>query len=116
MGALKLLHSGQIGPCSAAIRRCIPLRLVISALCVTISRTLPIKSLAHRVLRASPRDLNLVWLSRKASVRSKSARFKEIHMDTTKVMDLGKVSEETKGVPLSEAEHPGDQFKGPIPG
>jgi hypothetical protein len=41
---------------------------------------------------------------------------KEIHMDTTKIMDLGKVSEETKGVPLSEAEHPGDQFKGPIPG
>jgi hypothetical protein len=71
--------------------------LVIGALCVTNCRTLLIKSLAHRVLRARASDLNLVRLSRKASIRSKSARLKEIHMDTSKVIELGKVSEETKG-------------------
>ncbi len=37
-------------------------------------------------------------------------------MDTGKVVELGKVSEETKGVPYSEFEHPGDLFAGPIPG
>jgi hypothetical protein len=88
------------------------LRSLIAALCVTICRTLLIKSLAHRVLRARPHDLNLVWLSRKASVRSKSTRLKEIHMDTSKVIELGKVSEETKGIPLGELEDPAEPFRG----
>jgi hypothetical protein len=116
MGTLKSPDSGRIWPYSTAIRGCMRLRLVIRALCVTICRTLLIKNPAHRALRASARDPNLVWLSRKASVRSKSARLKEIHMDTSKVIELGKVSEETKGYPHSELEHPGDLFRGPIPG
>jgi hypothetical protein len=100
----------------AAYPEVVRLRSVIGALCVTICRTLLIKSLAHRVLRARPRDLNLAWLSRKAGVRSKSTRLKEIHMDTSKVIELGKVSEETKGFHPHILETPGDFSSGPRSG
>jgi hypothetical protein len=75
-----------------------------------------IKSLAHSVLRPRARDLNLEWLSRKASIRSKSARLKEIHMDTSKVIELGKVSEETKGIPHKDLESLEEPSFGPHSG
>jgi hypothetical protein len=33
-------------------------------------------------------------------------------MDTSKVIELGKVSEETKGIPLGELEDPAEPFRG----
>jgi hypothetical protein len=37
-------------------------------------------------------------------------------MDTSKVIELGKVSEETKGIPHRELEFPGEFSSGPPPG
>jgi hypothetical protein len=85
---------------------------VLGALCVIICRTLLAKSIAHRALRLRARDLNLVWLSRKAKIRSTSIRLKEIAMDTSKVIELGTVSEETKGF-LGEMEFAPSSTTGP---
>jgi hypothetical protein len=45
------------------------------------------------------------------TVEFTSTRFKEIVMNTSKVIELGKVSEETKGVGIG-AELPGQPFSG----
>jgi hypothetical protein len=84
----------------------------IDASCVTIRRTLLIESLAQRVLRPRARDLTLEWLSRKANDRCESTRLKEIDMDTAKVIELGNVSEETKGLKgqLEDMQEPNTGF------
>jgi hypothetical protein len=84
----------------------------IVARCVTICTTLLGKSLAHRVLRRRARELSLGWLSRKAKIRLTSTRLKEIAMDTSKVIELGNVSEETKGLKgqLEDMQEPNTGF------
>jgi hypothetical protein len=64
---------------------------------VIIERALIVKRLAHRGLHWRHDHLNLEMLSRKAKIRLTSTRLKEIVMNTNKVIELGKVSEETKG-------------------
>jgi hypothetical protein len=56
------------------------------------------KKVNHGALTIAARTVQVRGAFAKSSVPIKSARLKEIVMDTSKVIELGNVSEETKGV------------------
>jgi hypothetical protein len=84
--------------------------------CVTIRKTLIAESLTHPGLYSRFRRIKLEPLSRKAKIRSISIRLKEISMDTSKVIELGTVSEETKGVIYEVLESLQEPNFGPVHG
>jgi hypothetical protein len=56
------------------------------------------RKVKHRALTIAARTVQVRGAFAKSSVQIKSTRLNEIVMDTSKVIELGSVSEETKGV------------------